>query len=321
MNEAAGVTRRELFRRVLIAASAGVVVSSAHAFASPQSRQRPAFTRTAWAWQFGEDGEPGDIRETLSQNHMGLLLKTHEGTSWMSRWDDSPQSIGGPAKVREVSSFFEQEGVPFHAWCVVEGEDPIREAQVCSEVLMNGARTLTLDLEPNEGGNYWQGGSKEALAFGQELRRLQPAAWITVAPDPRPWQLKEVPMAEFAGFSNEIAPQLYWRIYDSPANQKLLGQYGVSVSPEGLSPEDLLNMSQTTLGQYGLPIRPVGQGAADLTAWGRFVRHAFSLGMNGVSVWRYGTSDQSLWPFLRDLQSPATSAVQNAWGTHFGWAR
>lgn len=322
MDQASEVSRRELLKRVLFAAGAGIVAGGGLAKASPQfAAPNVAPRHLAWAWQFNEDGDPGDMREVLSQNGLGLILKTHEGTSWMSRWDDSPNAIGGPAHVSKLATFFEAKNVPFHAWTVVEGVDPIREARMCSDVLKSGARTLTLDLEPQEGDNYWQGGPDEAVAFGNELRRLEPTARITVAPDPRPWQLKEVPMAQFASFSNEIAPQLYWRTFDSQANYDLMDEYGVRVSPEGLSPEDVLDMSQATLTQYGLPIRPIGQGAAELPAWDRFVRYAYNLGMHGVSVWRYGTTNQSLWPFLRDIQPPALPPAPVAWRTHFGWAR
>jgi hypothetical protein len=190
---ASGISRRELLKRVVLAAGAGIAAGSGLVKAAPSTRQS-SNRHLAWAWQFNEDGDPGDIREVLSHNGLGLILKTHEGGSWMSRWDDSRHGIGGPGHVSRLASFFEDKSVPFHAWCVVEGEDPIKEAQMCCEVLNSGARTLTLDLEPKEGRNYWQAGPEEALAFGRELRRLQPTAWITVAPDPR-WQLAEVPMA------------------------------------------------------------------------------------------------------------------------------
>jgi hypothetical protein len=264
----------------------------------------------AWVWQFNEDGDPDEIRDVLSQNRVGIILKTHEGTDWMARWDESPQAIASANHVRNLATFFELKNVPFHAWCVVEGHDPLAEARMCAEVLDNGARSLFLDLEPKEGANYWQAGAEEASAFGAELRRLQPRAKVTVAPDPRPWQLQKVPMAEFAAFSNEIAPQLYWRLFDSPTNHKFLAQAGFEVGPEGLTPETGLAMCRHALGAFGKPIKPIGEGAAGLGDWDRFVRRAAELKMDGLSVWRFGTSQPELWPLLAGPPEAAAPPAQ-----------
>jgi hypothetical protein len=217
----------------------------------------------------------------------------------MSRWDKSEFAIDGGTAVRRLATFFEAAKVPFHAWCVVEGINPLEEARMCAEVLQSGARSLTLDLEPKEKTHYWHGTSADALTFGRELRRLAPKAVISVAPDPRPWQLKEVPVAEFASFSNEIAPQSYWPLFNTAANHKLLKEYGTEVGPDGVTPEIVLDFSQRALKPFGLPIRPIGSGNAPIDGWGRFISHATSLGMPPVSVWRYGISDPQLWTMLK----------------------
>lgn len=306
-----GLSRKINRRRVLTAAAGGAaaaVLTRREASAAPQSNQRGP-NHLAWVWQFDEDGSPELIRWVLASNGLGIILKTHDGTDWMSRWDQSRTAINGPDHVRQWAGFFEAMGVPFHAWCVVEGRDPITEARMAAEVLSSGARSLTLDLEPKEGRNYWQTGSQEAIAFGQELRRLQPNAWISVAPDPRPWQLDEVPIAEFASFSNEIAPQTYWDTFDSRANYRLLRDRGVEVGPDGVTPELILDVTQGALRRFNLPVRPVGQGNADRDSWSRFVSHAFGLGMDSVSVWRYGTSNPDVWPLLQDMRPAAQIVV------------
>jgi hypothetical protein len=268
--------------------------------AAPQSQR--GSNHLAWVWQFEDDGAPDVIRPMLARNGLGIILKTHDGTDWMGRWDTSRTAIHGPEHVRGWSNFFEAMGVPFHAWAVVEGHDPIGEARMAAEVLSSGARTLTIDLEPQEGRNYWQAGPQEALAFGRELRRLQPNAWISVAPDPRPWQLDAVPMAEFATFTNEVAPQTYWETFNSSANYRLLRDRGVDVGPDGVTPELILDVTQSALQRFRLPVRPVGQGKSDRGSWSRFVSHAFGLGMDAVSVWRYGTANSDLWPLLQQMR-------------------
>jgi hypothetical protein len=254
-----------------------------------------------WVWRFDVDGPPDGVRNVLSQHGLGIILKTHEGDSWMSSFDKTGTAIYGPHKVWEMAQYFESAGVPFHAWCVVQGKNPMVEAQICSEVLNAGARSMTFDLEPSDGGHYWQGTRESALAFGQELRRLQPNAHLAVAPDGRPWQIKAVPTAEFATFCNEVMPQTYWQTFNGKTNNRLMGESGFVVGPEGMTPELILDASASALRDFGLPIQPIGQGTAGGAEWGRFVNHAYALGMESVSVWRYGTANAEVWPTLQAL--------------------
>jgi hypothetical protein len=233
---------------------------------------------------------------------MAVLLKTHDGSEFMSRWSDAPPSIGSAEEVRRHAAYFEEKGVPFHAWCVVEGLDPVREARICSDVLANGARTLTLDLEPAEGKNYWQAGTEEARAFGNELRRLRPDAYIIVAPDPRPWQLDSVPMAQFAAFANEIAPQTYWNTFHTEGNRDMFAAKGRFVDRADMTPEWWLEQNVRDLGQYHLPLRPIGQGAAPADEWRRFIGRAASLNMPALGLWRHGIATPGVFDAFRETR-------------------
>jgi hypothetical protein len=283
---------------------------AAPAAAAPATSQA-ALKHNVWVWRFDVDGTPEQVLNTLRSSGAGILLKTNDGPDWMSRYDDSPTAINGPQRVRELANFFEGAGVPFHAWCVVHGLDPIGEAQICSEVLNSGARSMIFDLEPPEGGNYWQGDPAAALAIGQELRRLQPNAQLGVAPDARPWQLDAVPIGEFASFTNEILPQSYWQTFNGPTNARRIAELGYHVGPEGVTPELILDATAGKLRQYGLPIRPIGQGTAPGVEWARFIQHAYWLQMDSVSVWRFGTAHGEVWPTLSGL-APAQPPVAQA---------
>jgi hypothetical protein len=253
-------------------------------------------------WQYPDDGAPDQIRETLAYTGMAVMLKTHDGSEFMRRWSDAPPSIAGPEEVRQHAAYFEEQGVPFHAWCVVEGLDPIREARICSDVLANGARSLTLDLEPPEGKNYWQAGTEEAKAFGNELRRLRPDAYIVVAPDPRPWQLDAVPMAQFAAFANEIAPQTYWNTFHTEGNRDMFASKGRFVDRADMTPEWWLDQNVRDLGQYNLPLRPIGQGAAPADEWRRFIARAANLNMPALGLWRHGIATPGVFDAFRDAR-------------------
>ena|GEM_PF-5331004 len=243
----------------------------------------------SWVWEFSRDGSPEDIVRVLKHHNLGVIMKTHDGTNWMATYDLSPTAVTGPEQVRLLAQHFEEQGVPFHAWALVKGVDPILEAQMAAQVLDAGARSITLDLEPSSEWppEFWQSTPEAAVAFGQELRRLKPDAVVITAVDPRPWAIPLIPLPEFASFSNALAPMAYWAIFSDQAHLELYGLHGFPPGPDGITPEFVLDVSANVLKPYNLPIQPVGDGSsADPTAWTRFLNHASRTGMSGVSVWR-----------------------------------
>ena len=86
-------------------------------------------------WQFSRDGDPFPIAATLAGSSMSVAVKTHDGTDWMSTYDQSSTAITGPERISEIASEFEAAGVPFHAWSVIKGIDPLREAWLASMAL------------------------------------------------------------------------------------------------------------------------------------------------------------------------------------------
>lgn len=267
---------------------------------SPRGRAK-GLAHLAWVWQFSVDGPPERIASTLAQNNMGIILKTHNGTQWMSDYDSSLYAVSGPKQVAVLASYFEKYGIPFHTYCVVKGVDPQREAQMCAQVIAAGARSIFIDLEPHSG--YWQGTPQGALTFGQEFRRRRPDATLYLAVEPRPWQISRVPVAEFASFSQGFAPMIYWETFNSPENVSRFQSSGFPPGSEGVTPEFLLDVSRSLLNKYGSPIWPIGQGASrNHDAWIRFVTHAYALEMGSVSVWRYGVTADDVWQLLRDVE-------------------
>jgi hypothetical protein len=276
-----------------------------------------------WVWHFGTDGSPQQIASRLAANRGGVIVKTHTGTEWMAGTQDpTPDAVTGPERVAELAALFESNGVPFHAYAVVKGVDPVLEAQMAASVLAAGARSLFIDLEPYTG--YWQGTPEGALAFGAELRRLQPGATIITAIDPRPWSLKGIPLAEFASFSNALAPLIYWETFDSQGTRDGYANSGYPPPPGEMTPEFLLDVTSQVLAPYGLPLRPVGQGASDSAHWARFIDHAASAGMHELSVFRYGVTSAEVWPVLAErspsgqqyvvLAGDTLSLIARLWG-------
>jgi hypothetical protein len=293
MDLPSAISRRQFLKTAAAAAAFGGLAGTG---ILPPHKPAPAAAATAekplvWVWKFSVDGPLGPILDTLLYHGLGVILKTHDGTSWMRRYDPAPDAITGPGQVAHLARVFEERGIPFHAWCVVQGKDPSAEAYMCNEVLNAGARSIFLDLEPKEGNNYWQGTPDSALRFGEELRWLNPNANILTAPDARPWQMAAVPLSEFLSFSNAVAPQSYWVTFNSPTNLKYLRQHGYPVGPEGFTPELMVDVSIGTFQYFGLPVYPIGQGAAPPDHWHRFVAAANARGLQPLSMWRFGTAD------------------------------
>ncbi|MDI6858096.1 MAG: twin-arginine translocation signal domain-containing protein [Dehalococcoidia bacterium] len=251
----------------------------------------------AWAWKFAVDGPPEQVASVLAQHNLGIILKTHTGTQWMSTQDTSPYAVTGPVQVAVLADYFESYGIPFHTYCVLHGVDPVREAEMCADVASAGARSVIVDLEPYDG--YWRGTPEGAIAFGQEFRRRQPGGVLHLCVEPRPWQLSRVPAAEFASFSQAVVPMVYWESFNTAENVRLFQQHGFPPGPEGVTPEFLLDVTQSVLGGYGLPIIPIGQGASTIEKWKRFVVRASQLGMSSVSAWRYGVTNPDVWMLLK----------------------
>jgi LysM repeat protein len=264
-------------------------------------------------WQFSTDSEPDKIGAKLRDYGMGIILKTHDGVTWMSEYDKSPYAVSGPDQVQTLAKYFEDAGVPFHAWCVVHGRNPEKEAQMAAGVALSGARSVFLDIEPHAG--FWQGSPADAAAYGAELRRLAPQANIVLSIDPRPWVIQVTPVKEFALFSNAIAPQNYWRTFNTQANYDKFAASGYQIPPEGVTPEFLLAVGQSQLQTYGLPLIEVGQGNTDDPGeWVRFIDAAFTTGVDFVTVWRYGVTPNSVFDVLLNKpakQPPIAPALAN----------
>lgn len=257
--------------------------------ARPARSASTARTPLVWVWQFSLDDKPEVLAQRLAQYGLGILMKTHDGLKWMSTYDPTPEAIDGPHQVAALARYFEGYGVPFHAWCVVTGDDPAREAQMAASVLEAGARSLYLDIEPHAG--FWQGSPEDARAYAAELRRLCPRDEIVLSIDPRPWNLRDTPMDEMTPYVDALAPQQYWTMFDSEANRRLFAADGFEVPPGGPSPEFLLDISNRLLGRYSLPVYHIGPGDSQSTGdWRRFI----SASPAGVSLWRYGITNDAI---------------------------
>ncbi len=302
---------RTMSRRRFLAAAAGAAAAFASAprgvlaaAARPDAAPRPApaldaainnpaldgLRHIAWVWQFGEDDDRHSVRDALAAHGLAVAVKTHDGVHWMSEFDPSPDAVAGPRQAAELAAFFEEGGVQFHAWYNAKGIDPLTEARMASDMLDAGARSLFIDLEPHPG--FWEGTPEAARRLGEELRRLQPDAWLSTSIDPRPWEIGKIPLAEFAAFTDEISPQIYWSHFRDWGNLLRFRSEGFDPgSVSGITPRFVLETTMRRLTAYDLPIHPVGDGTALAgDGWAEFLDESFARAAEAVSVWRFGVA-------------------------------
>lgn len=253
----------------------------------------------AWVWQFSTDGRPEVIREKLAAHGLGIALKTHDGVTWMSKYDTSPSAVSGAKRIAELAEYFEAGGVPFHAWAVVHGADPVREALMAAEVLGTGARSIALDLESYRG--FWVGTPAKARQYGEVLRAAQPDKGVLTTIDARPWEMDRIPLREFAAFSNAIAPQVYWSDFSTAANITKYWIAGEIPGADGVTARFALDVAAKRLQGFQLPIHPIGPGlVADGAAWTSFIERSFAHEAQTLSTWRFGTTTPAVFAMLRD---------------------
>jgi hypothetical protein len=296
------ISRRQFLQHAAAVAAAGLAAQlplrTAYAVPTQIPRASAAgLARTAhlaWVWQFSTDGSAGAIRDILAQNRLGIILKSHDATTWMARYDRSPDAVNGASQLARLASFFEAGGVPFHAWTVLHGRDVEEEARMAAAVLDAGARSLTVDVEPGAG--FWAGSREDAHVLMQRLRDLQPDAFISTAFDPRPWINAQIPIREFAAASDELAPMIYWEEFGTRANLVNFARAGIPVS--AVEPRLLISLAAEVARPFGLPIQPIGQGAS-MEGWTDFLGHALG-NARVVSVWRYGVAPPQVWGLLKE---------------------
>ena len=296
------ITRRKLITSAAMLGASALTLANTQCDHAIMRRVRQSDARrdarhAVWVWQFSEDGAADAIAATLAANNLAAIVKTHDGTDWMANFDHVPGAIDGPAQVATVAGIFENYGVPFHAWCVVKGVDPLREAAMAAEVLSSGARSLVLDLEDHPG--FWEGSHDSALVFGQHLRSRHEFARVDVSIDPRPWLNTRLPIDEFVQFTDGIRPQAYWDLFQG-RDQRNAWEFMGHPAPEGVTPEFLVDASRAMYAPHDRWLMPIGYGAPeDASSFPRFAYRAWQQQMPELSVWRYGITQPWLFDYLR----------------------
>jgi hypothetical protein len=315
-------TLSRVSRRRLLAAGLGLGLGLVVGNPRRSARSQPEDDgprRLMWVWQFSSDGAPDEIGRQLLNHRLGIVIKTHDGPRWMAEFDESEFAIDGPVQVATLANYYESAGVPFYAWCVLQGSDPETEARMAADVLDSGARALYIDPGIDDG--PWEGDGSAAKAFGEEVRRLVPEAPIILTLDPRPWLMQDIPVADLAPFCNAIAVKALWNSYDSDDDHDGFFEARFSVPEEGVTPEFIYAAGWGSFASHGLPLTWLADAAADEQELARFLKLVHDGDDHHPGIWRYGTSTESTFRALgieveEEDESPEESAGELRAATH-----
>lgn len=203
-----------------------------------------------------------------------VWVKTSDGSEWMGTYDSSPLAINGVADVDRWVDVLSRYGLEFHAWCIPQGLDPLRETALITAVCQRpGVRSMILDVEPYNG--FWQGGQEGIRPYMLQIRvQLGGEFHLGMSVDPRPQHFERIFPFEWYPFVDSVHPQSYWYTFRE-------------------TPEETLREVYETWGTYGRPVIPVLQGDAPLVD--QQAAHALATGRHGaqgLSWWRYGVIAQ-----------------------------
>lgn len=232
-----------------------------------------------WHWK-GQAVKERTIEElarnikSRTPNVRSLFVKTSDATRWQGDFDSGELAITGTDAVDRWVKTLEQNGLEFHAWCVLHGLDTEAEANLINSVCQRpGVKSMILDIEPYAG--YWQGGQSAVRQLMVKVRQLVgPAFHIGLSVDPRRQHYSTIFPAEWFPFVNSVHPQTYWRTF-------------------GESPDETIADMYSVWGKYGRTIIPVFQGDASVSE--QEAAHTLATqkyGAPGLSWWRYGVISQ-----------------------------
>ncbi|MEX0682492.1 MAG: hypothetical protein WD904_14610 [Dehalococcoidia bacterium] len=243
-------------------------------------------------WQLSTDYPetlPGDVTLPIKT----VYLKTHDGSLWMSTYDDHPKAVSGPAAIHDLINIYGQQGIQVAAWFVPYGTDYGPQIEIAKQVIDAGVTALYADLEPFPGFCFLQ--CRElAENFWKPLRQQRPNAHLGVIYDPRPWWWEQSATAHWFSVADSALPMCYWESYsgqtpwDDPAGCVLQAYADLAILSPG----------------HPLQYIPMLQGDSTPARFKQALDAAASVSSEKVSVWRRGVVSADVWALIGQYQEP-----------------
>lgn len=234
-------------------------------------------------WQLNKDypeGSPSDTSLPITR----VLVKTHDGTDWMSTYDNHPNAISGPAALKTLKNSYNAQGIEVAAWFVPKTTDVATQLAMAKAVIDAGVTTLYADVEPFAGFCL---PNCEYLAdtFWKQLREQRPNATLGVIYDPREWWLDAEAAPKWLKYADVALPMCYWESYYGQ------GPWG---DPAGCIIQGYYSM-RSMAGNPDMRYEPAFQGDATPERFTKALDAALDLGSERVTVWRRASVSQATW--------------------------
>ncbi len=200
-----------------------------------------------------------------------IWVKTSDGEHWQGEFDtDRDLAIDSVASIDKWVRILDANGLEFHAWAVVKGQNIVEEADRIIEVCNRpGVKSMILDVEPFAG--FWTVGPDPIRSLMTRIRRGVGGRFhIGMAVDPRPQHKPRIFPEEWRPFVNSVHLQVYWNTFQRPM-------------------EEVIDEGFNTWNDYGLPLFPVMPGTAprdEINAGREYVIDRYKV--QGISWWRFG---------------------------------
>lgn len=287
------------FRQTVSLIVAGILFGSADSGPSDFATSpgvRPQFSIEAVIWQLGRDypNAAGGDDSALPIN--AVHLKTHDGTEWMSVYDDHPNAISGPGALRNAIATYEAQGIETIGWFVPKGTDIDTQLRMAQQVIDAGVAALYADIEVYEGFCHADC-AYLAREFWPRLRSSRPDAELGVIYDPRPRHRGRVGLYDWLRGADTALPMCYWADFvnqppwNDPAGCVKQAEADLRVSTSLVTPAYV----------------PMLQGAAPADEVQQALTATKAVGASRVSIWRRGVVSADVWAAIADYRIAADS--------------
>lgn len=252
-----------------------------------------AFNVEPFVWQLDRDypeGSPSDQSLPIDT----VYIKTHDGTDWMSTFDQHPAAVSGPNAVRNLIGVYNQQGIDVAAWFVPKGLDFDGQVSMAEMVIDAGVTALYADLEPFSGFCNQNCG---ALAdnFWTRVRADRPTAKLGVIYDPRSWWFEASATSRWLANSDVALPMCYW--------DDFIGQvpYG---DPQGCVAQAKFELDTKLAPGRNLEYIPILHGESSPEKMQQAMDASARAEATSVSIWRRGVVSGDVWNGIANYAAP-----------------
>jgi hypothetical protein len=288
---------KRVIATVLVAALVSAGIAGLLALTQSTSAQQQGVSVEPFIWQFDEDypkGTPPDEALPVST----VYLKTHDGTQWMSKWDEHPAAIDGTRSLQRAVQVYKDSGIRTIAWFVPRGHDYYKQRYLARAVIDAGVDTLYADVEDYEGFCHTD---CRVLAekFWKPLRAERPNANLGVIYDPRPEHRDLSAASAWLSVADAALPMCYWDSFEGQPPWD---------TPRGCIREAAADLKAMTGGRE-IEYIPIAQGDTSAAKMKQGVQAVEEVGGTRISIWRRGVVPRGLWKTIANWQPAAPAAT------------